>query len=250
MYEEVLLDIGFTQSEVAIYLALLDLGSSTTGPLIKKSRIASGKAYLILDKLMQKGMVTSVIRSGTKHYHAKDPLHLLEYLKEQERTIQVKEEAVKRILPSLQEKYEEHKSEVLAEVFEGVKGFRTFYEWTLKELKRGDCIDILGVPKEAHERMGAFLLDWNKRRISLGISMRIMYNHECRTVGKSRERMRLTQVRYMKPELETPAWIDIFKEYVVTINVHHTPVCFLIRSKESADSYKKYFNILWRLSAE
>ena len=47
--------------------------------------------------------------------------------------------------------------------------------------------------------------------------------------------MKLTEVRYMKPELETPAWIDIFKDYVVTINVHGTPVCFLIKNKESAE---------------
>ena len=40
--------------------------------------------------------------------------------------------------------------------------------------------------------------------------------------------------------------IDIFRDYVVTINVHGTPVCFLIKNKESADSYKKYFQLLWK----
>ena len=82
MYEELLTDIGLTKSEIAIYFALLDLGVSTTGPIIKKAGIASGKAYLILDKLILKRLVTHVIKSGTKHYQAKDPEILLDYLKD------------------------------------------------------------------------------------------------------------------------------------------------------------------------
>jgi len=62
--------------------------------------------------------------------------------------------------------------------------------------------------------------------------------------------MKLTEVRYMKQELETPAWIDIFKNYVVTINVHGIPVCFLIKNQEAAESYKKYFEIIWKQAKE
>ncbi len=68
MYEELLTEIGLTKSEIAVYFALLELGSSTTGPIIKKANIASGKAYLILDKLAQKGLVTYSIKSKTKNY--------------------------------------------------------------------------------------------------------------------------------------------------------------------------------------
>ena len=50
MYEDLLAEIGLTKSEIAIYFSLLEIGSSTTGPIIKKAGIASGKAYLILDK--------------------------------------------------------------------------------------------------------------------------------------------------------------------------------------------------------
>jgi len=48
----------------------------------------------------------------------------------------------------------------------------------------------------------------------------------------------------------TPSWIDMFGDYVITVNVRTTPVCFLIRSKETADSYRKYFDILWKQSVK
>src|SRR3989344_9555172 len=161
MYEELLTDIGLTKSEISVYFALLELGSSSTGPIIKKANIASGKAYLILDKLIIKGLVTHVIKSGTKYYQAKDPERLLDYLKEKEQELKQKESKLKEILPKIKEKYEQEKYKHLAEVYEGIKGFKTFYDWTLKELKKGDFIDIMGVPREANEKFQAYLLDWN-----------------------------------------------------------------------------------------
>ena len=57
--------------------------------------------------------------------------------------------------------------------------------------------------------------------------------------------MKLTEVRYMKPEIETPALIDIFGDYIATVNVHNIPVVFLIKNKETGEAYRKYFEIIW-----
>ena len=122
MYEELLTDIGLTKSEIAVYFALLDLGSSTTGPIIKKANIASGKAYLILDKLILKGLVTYAIKSGKKYYQAKDPEKLITYVKEEESKLEEKKERLKEIIPNLKKKYEEHKYKPKAEIYEGEKG--------------------------------------------------------------------------------------------------------------------------------
>ena len=140
MYENILTEIGMTKSEIAIYFALLDLGSSSTGPIIKKAKIASGKAYLILDKLVTKGLVTYVIKSGTKYYQAKDPERLLDYLKEKEDNLKEKESELRKIIPNLKLKYEKQEHNK-AEVYEGIKGFKTFYEMVLKELDKGEIID-------------------------------------------------------------------------------------------------------------
>tara|TARA_Y100000310_G_scaffold153042_1_gene152481 strand:+ start:60 stop:494 length:435 start_codon:yes stop_codon:yes gene_type:complete len=73
MYTEILSEIGLTKSEIDVYISLLDMGISTTGPIIKRAGIASGKAYLILDKLAKKGLVTYSIETGKKNYKATDP---------------------------------------------------------------------------------------------------------------------------------------------------------------------------------
>lgn len=248
MYEELLEDIGMTKSEISVYFALLDIGPSTTGPIIKRAGIASGKAYIILDKLILKGLVTYVIKSGVKYYQAKDPERLIDYIREKEDELKEKEKKLLSIIPFLKNKYNSAKYKPIAEIYEGVKGFKTFYEFILKRLERGDEVDVMGAPKIAMERFEAYIYNWNKKRIKLGIKMRIIYNHDCKEFGKKREKMRLTKVRYMKKNLETPTWTNIFKDYVAIINVHGNPVCFLIKNDEAAKSYRNYFEFIWKNS--
>jgi sugar-specific transcriptional regulator TrmB len=246
MYDDILTEIGLTKSEISVYFALLNLGDSTSGPIIKQANIASGKAYLVLDKLLKKGLITYVVKSGKKYYHAKDPSKLVDYLDEKENDIKNKKEELKKIIPKLQEIYSEKKDAQKAEVYEGINGIKTFYEMILKELKKGDLICVLGVPKESNVLLEKYFLNWNKRRVELGIKMQIIYNNNCREYGLVREQMKLTEVRYMKQELETPAWIDIFNDFVCTINVHgNSTACFLMKNKETANSYRKYFEIMW-----
>ena len=116
----------------------------------------------------------------------------------------------------------------------------------LNELERGDTICILGAPRKAHERFEAYLIAWNKERVARGIRSRIILNYNCKRFGRAREKMPLTEVRYLQRGLETPAVIDIFKDYVVTINCYENPLCFLMRSRDSAETYRKYFDMLWK----
>ena len=246
MDEELLLEIGLTKSEISVYLALLEIGSSTTGPIIKKAGISSGKAYLILDRLALKGLVTHAIRGGTRHYQANDPERLLVYIKEKQNDLKEKESRLARLVKNLKLKYEEKKYSPMAEIYEGIRGFKTFHSFMLNEVKEGDTVYVMGAPREANEKYNVFFMDWNKKRIKKRVKLKILYSHDSKQFGKQRAALKLTEVRYAKKELETPAWVDIFKDYVVTLNVHETPICFLIKNKESAISYQKYFDLLWK----
>ena len=250
MLEELLSEIGLSGSEIAVYIALIDIGSSTTGPIIKKAGIASGKAYLILDKLMSKGLVTYVIKSGVKNYQAKDPERLLDYLKEKEADLKKKESRLAEAIVLLKQKYEQKKHFNIAEIYEGMKGFRTFYESIIKEARRGDTIYIMGVPMESFAKFNTYFISWNMKRIKSGISMKILYNHNCRELGRQREKLKLTEVRYMKKELETPSWTLILNDYVAMLNVREVPVCFLLRSMEASESHMKYFDVMWKQAAK
>jgi HTH-type transcriptional regulator, sugar sensing transcriptional regulator len=245
MDAKLLEDIGLTKSETKVYFALLDLGSTTTGPLIKKSEISAGKIYVVLDKLTKKGLISYIIESGTKHFQAKDPELLLSYLQEKESELKQKENKLKKIIPQWKAKYDSTKYKPKAEIFEGDRAFKALLNSVLKETPKGDSLFVWGVPREANQRFEGFLMEWNKRREKKGVKLKIIYNHDCKNFGTKRKRFPLTKVRYMKQELETPAWMHIFGNNVAIFNVDG-PIIFLMHNKQTADSYRNHFNILWK----
>src|SRR3989338_2792915 len=96
----ILEEAGLTEKEAKLYLVLLEEGSSTTGPLIKRLGLHKATVYALLERLKERGLVSSVIRGRTQQFQATEPQLLLD--QQQER-----EERLKELLRS-----EEHTSEL------------------------------------------------------------------------------------------------------------------------------------------
>ena len=60
--------IGLTDYESRIYLALLDIGEGTSGDVIKKAEIHTGKIYEILESLKNKGLISEITKNNIKQY--------------------------------------------------------------------------------------------------------------------------------------------------------------------------------------
>ena len=57
MDSAVLEEIGLTSGEAKVYLALLELGPSKAGGILRKSGLQNSVVHLCLNKLIEKGMV-------------------------------------------------------------------------------------------------------------------------------------------------------------------------------------------------
>src|SRR3989338_8455144 len=125
MNTQILEEIGLTNSEIKVYLALLELGSEKKGPIVKKAGITSSKIYEVIDKLIEKGLASYVIKDKVKYFSAAPPSRIKEYLKEKELKIKEQEQIFEKILPSLELKQRLVKKGTDAEVYRGWKGMQT-----------------------------------------------------------------------------------------------------------------------------
>ncbi len=66
-------ELGLTQGEIKAYLALLKLGSTSTGPLAKESGVSRSKLYAILDRLEKRGLASHVEERGVIQFQAAEP---------------------------------------------------------------------------------------------------------------------------------------------------------------------------------
>ena len=55
--------IGLTEGEIKVYLALIELGSSSITSIIKKSGISGSKTYEVLDRLASKGLIAHITKN-------------------------------------------------------------------------------------------------------------------------------------------------------------------------------------------
>jgi len=247
---EILRDIGLTEAEIKVYLALLELGSTSTGPIVDKSGVSSSKIYEILERLIQKGLASFVIQSGIKHFEAADPKRILDYVEEKESRLKLQKKKVQEILPELLLKKQLSKSSE-AKIFRGIKGLKTVFSETLDLLKKGDTFLAMGIPSRT-DTVNRFFVHWNIERAKREIEGKFLFDSrakgELQTLTKNNP---LAESKFLPLGDLQPAAINIAGDRVIIFpsESEKDPLLIVIDNKEIADSFRQQFNNYWNQKA-
>lgn len=235
-----LLKIGLTEGESKVYLALSLLGSSTVGPIVKKSSVAYSNIYDILNRLIEKGLVSFIIKNKTKYFQAASPSNLIQYLdKKQEKIVQEKD-ALKKILPEL-EKIRESTAKQEAEVFLGKKGLRTAYEKLCKGASKNDEILFFYIQNEKYAEESN-LFYHSITDLVRGTKNRGICNQEYKNSWFTKKSKHLT-MRFS--DLPLPGNIDIINDKILLVSWDETIFSVLVHSQSLAGNLRKYFTDMW-----
>ena len=237
---EILEDIGLTAGEIKTYVALLELGESSAGPIKKKTRLQNSVVHLCLGNLIEKGLISYVEKGRRRFYTATAPHHLLDFVDEKRRRLQ-------EILPALIQKQKE-KIKYEVHIHEGNKGLKAVHEDLLADLQPGEEFLVLGAPLEAHESFEPYFLDFHKRRVKKGIKVRILYRKEAASYAKVRKQMPYTQISYLPETFSSPMWTTISKDKTIIFVVGDVMLGIVIENKAIANSFRGYFELLWKMA--
>jgi predicted transcriptional regulator len=239
-------EAGLTDGEIKVYLALLELGPSTTGPIIKKSGIARSIIYEILERLLEKGLISYIVKEKTKHYQAAEPGKILEYIDERDKRLHENKRKVGDMLPKLLALTESSKGSS-AQIYEGFRGIRTVHEHTYLKLKRGEEYVTWGI---APLQTGEYHAYWQKdhvRRNRAGIRCKLLFNQGTEAeILKNRNSYKGCDARYMQTKVHTPAWFMTYKDVAVIVLQKGKGIAIEITNQEIADSFKAYFEEFWK----
>jgi HTH-type transcriptional regulator, sugar sensing transcriptional regulator len=241
---ELLKSIGLTNSETKVYLALLELGSTTKGPIVDKSAVASSKIYELLEKLQQKGLVSSIIKSGTKYFESAPPSRLLDYMREKEAEHQKQQQELEKLIPQLELKRSLAGVGSETQVFKGMKGAATSFDDILKTLKKGDEYYVLGISKFT-PHFERFVVHFHRKRAKLGIKCKIVINELTKEIGKKLEKIPLTNIRYVQKELFTPVVFIIYGDKTL-ISIGLDEVFIQVRSKNLSQGLINYAKHMYK----
>jgi sugar-specific transcriptional regulator TrmB len=249
MDTKILAAIGLTPGEIKTYLALLKLGSSSTGPIAKESQVSRSKLYSILDKLEKKGLVSHVEKKGVTYFQAVEPKKIKDYLQEKEMTLKKLERDFENFLPQLEAFHKEAARVQKVSVYQGLKGLITAHEHLYLKLKSGEEYYYLGIPKDQPEPHHLYWQRDHIRRAKAGIKCQLLFNEDTsRKILNNRNSYNGCEARYMPVGVKTPSYFAIFKDTVIITIASINPIAIEIISQEVADSFMAYFEEFWKLS--
>ena len=247
--EQILEKIGLTKNEVKIYLKLLELGLTTSGAIIKKTGIHNSKVYDGLERLANKGLVTHVIISNTKNFKAVSPDRLLDFLEDKKNNINEEETEIKKIIPQLKLLQQLKTDDSQAEIFQGWKGLETVFNEGIKVMNKNDVWYVLGAyAGEDQQKTNALITKVIKKCEKKKMKWKVLYNESARKTFQYEQQSPITENKFLPQE--TPATINIYKDVTFIALWIKNPVAFKIKSKKVADSFKKYFEIMWALGKD
>jgi HTH-type transcriptional regulator, sugar sensing transcriptional regulator len=239
MDTKVLENIGLTKNEIKVYLALLELGSSSAGKILDKANIQNSVFHFCINRLIEKGLVTYIKKGKIREYSAAEPENFLTYLKD-------KEESIKKILPELKakQKFVEDKNE--AELFQGLHGIYTLMNTLVENAKKGDEFVFFAadVPEKNIE-IAKFFAKFDLKRHKKGIITKLISSDR-----KSNRIIFATRpyVNAKYVDFPAPANQIIVNDMIAMISWGEKPTGVLIRSIQLAKKQKEFFDAMWKLA--
>jgi sugar-specific transcriptional regulator TrmB len=228
--------IGLHKNEILVYLDLIKVGSATAHEISHRTKIHRSNVYDILQKLIEKAIVMQSIQNNVKTFYPVNPKNLIDYLKQ-------KEYDLRKIIPEI-EKIHTKPKEVKRKVTmaEGIRSIRSVLD---SFLETNQPIFVYGIPKCALDELGGFIMDYHKRRIKKKLPMKHIYNKSAVQRINQLNKMDYTEARYLPELYDTNITTNICGNKVVLIFWENPVSVMIIENQSIADSYKKYFDILW-----
>ena len=247
MDSKLLEDIGLTEGEAKVYLALLKLGESKTGVLASTAEVSSSKVYKILSRLEKKGLAGHVLRGDVKFFSAVEPKRILDYMDEKQEQLTSKRNLVEKMLPELERRQRTASQRSEASVYDGVKGVTNFFRNILDELKPEDTYYVIGAGYgEVVPDLRNFFYLHHKRRYELKIRIKMLANYETKNNLVKTAKFR-SEIRFLPQYLIGNTEIVFYKNKVFIAIFTKEPKGFLIENDEAVKSFKSYFEVLWKV---
>ncbi len=245
---DVIKEIGLTDSETKVYLALLELGDSTRSDIVNRSMIAGSKVYEILERLKEKGLVSIYTQNKVKHFKPTNPKQLITYLEDQKEHISQVEKQVSIILPKLLAEFQSSKEEQEVELLSGLKGLEILFREQIEILNSNDtCYVIGGTRGTEEEATQAFFEKIHLLREQKKIRTKMLFNLRQKATTESlysSKKYPGTTTRYIPHT--SPVAINVYKDRTVIIIFGKKVTAIHIKSQDAANSFMEYFDLLWK----
>ncbi len=228
---------GLTKNQSLVYLSLLKRGSTGTQNIIKDSGLHRSRVYDSLEILIKMGLVSYVIKGFKKYFQASSPENLLKDIDE-------KRMVIENLLPKLKQLENTEKEEINASIYKGKEGLKTIH---LEMLKENGDIYVLNAKGLIFEELPYFIPNFEKERIKKRIKFICLFDNE--NIKNKLIKKPLFKGKVLPKDIVSNSVVNIFGNKVaIVLWKEKYPTGFMINNKEIADSFRKWFKLIYKFS--
>jgi|SRR3989344_4313546 len=243
MIRQALERIGLTEGECQVYEALLALGLSRTGVITKRASIASSKVYEVLHRLLNKGLVSYVVKNGVRYYDATPPERLIDFLEERKEGLAEAQADIQKIIPALKAKQGKAEQRNQTVVYLGLEGPKIVLREILDAGKLGESHYGFGTDVDPYaQHLPHALRNYIAECKKYKFKQRLLFAKGFLSPNTEAE------IRYLSPEYLLPVRTMIYGNKVAIVDFTKPVTTIVIEKKEVADSYRKHFELLWKIA--
>lgn len=219
-----------------VYLAALELGSSTVIEIAKKAGIKRTTAYDILLDLMNKGLISQTTKGKKRLFIGEDPEKI-------KKDLQDKERLFSEILPLLKSVYNVRGVKPKIRFYEGKEGLKEVYNDTLKY--SGEILSFAS--EDVVKVLGDWIMDYIRLRAKKEIRMRAIVPRTDflkSIIDKGQEHLRATKLVDPK-KYPFSIEVNIYGHQKVALMSSLEEIGVIIEGFEIHKTMKSIFELVW-----
>ena len=241
--ENELKQLGLTPNEIKVYLALLELGENTVGPLIKKLGMHRQVAYDALKGLEEKNMVLSSTKNNRLIFRIANPQNILDNI-EQQKIL------ANNLMLEINDKLTGQKKGKEIRVYEGEKNYRDFIRRKNDLQPPNSTYMVMSGMSLVYKDMmakGGIYERINRIRKKNNINTKILMNDVHRNEANKLQRIN-SEIRFLPEGFNSPTSFDIWHDSISLISHANGVFCIEIKNDDFHKSYLTYFDLLWQMA--
>ena len=190
-------EIGFNEKEVAIYLALMDMGKATPAELAQVTGIKRTTVYAVLNELLKKAVISEDIGERKNAYISLPPDGLHNYVRILQKSVHERTKKIETVISELESKQKENKIHIPKVIFiqhDQLEAYLYSRTPIWNESMRNTNVDYVGYLDFTFTEMYKEWIDWYwNHPTTKGIHLRFLtneteYEKKVREEGKYEKR--------------------------------------------------------------
>lgn len=238
-----LIEFGLSEKAARVYLASLELGPSPVQLIAKKADVNRPTAYVMIEALSSRGLMSSFEKGKKRYFSAENPEHLLVLLDSERESVKTKEGSIKKILPELKKFADYFSDRPGVSFYEGLDGIAALREDVIRSGEK-ELLELVPID-EAKKYIQEEASDDLKGEIHKKVKIKSVYTTHHGPVLK--EKNGAIESRYISTEnLNLGCEIIVYGDKTAFFAYSGKPNGVMVHSKEIAQTMKSLFDLTWR----